>query len=424
MTRFRIAIGSALWFAVIVAASAAVVSAGQQKRWREIAGALRGYISPRKTLTLQAEPGWILRSGDAIFAYTGNNQAGLVGEIGSVGPASPEGKRPIEVILYPSAPDTDRSDYALVYHQADTSLSGVFAALVPPNKRNEIYRELTATFAKHEEEIVQALQPALRDIVTSVTPALEKQLEKSVTKHWGELELILARHRKDLAGDLTTLGKEVGWPIVREQAEPLTRQLANEIWQRVSLWRFGWRYLYGKTGLSNDAMEKEWSRFMTNDALPIIETHVREFSQVAFGVFETAIADPRTKETLRVAMGRIIADPEFQKVTGTILREAIIENAELHTALSEAITRPAVQKSLEEAASPLEPTLRRIGDILFGDGKGGISPELARILRSQVLGKDRQWFTLELVGETRSRPKDAPAMTVRQAIEPSIYPLP
>ena len=55
---------------------------------------------------------------------------------------------------------------------------------------------------------------------------------------------------------------------------------------------------FGKTGLSDDILEKEWQRFMSQDALPVIETHVREFAHLAFGVFESALSDPRTKETL------------------------------------------------------------------------------------------------------------------------------
>jgi hypothetical protein len=92
--------------------------------------------------------------------------------------------------------------------------------------------------------------------------------------------------------------------------------------------------------------------------------------------------------------------------------------------LAESFSRPVVQKSLEQAAEPLEPTLRRIGDILFGDGKGGLSPELARILRNQVLGKDQQWFTLEPSGAEARQGTDDTVLIAKEATEPSLYPLP
>jgi len=421
---FRIIVGALLWVVLIGSGLAAVISATQESRWHKIAGSLRSYLLPRRTISVWADGNWNVRSGDAIFLATGDAPSRLVGEIGSVAAPNEQGERQVEVILFPSAPSVSRGEYTLVYHRADPSLTGIFAALLPPEKRDQIYKELSRTIAKHEDQIFAALQPAIHEIATNVTPALETQLEKSVTRHWSELELILAKHRGDFAGDMAALGKEVGWPIVKEQAEPLAKQLANEIWQRVSLWRFGWRYLYGKTGLSTDVLEKEWNRFMTQDALPVIENHVRELSKVAFGVFESAITDPRTKDTLRSALGRVVADPEFQKITGTILREAILDNTDLHNALAESFSRPAVQKSLEQATEPLEPTLRRIGDILFGDGKGGLSPELARVLRNQVLGKDQQWFTLERTEETKNKGEEGPMILTKEATEPSLYPLP
>lgn len=424
MKLFRIVIGVLLWIVFIGSGVAAVITASQEPRWHKIAGSLRSYLSPRRSIPVSVDGNWNMRSDDAIFLVEPDLPTRLVGEIGTLGGIDQRNQREAEVILFPSAPAMEAGEYTLVYHRADASLSGIFAALLPAAKRNEVYKELSTTIAKHDDQIFAALEPALHEIATNVTPALEAQLEKSVTRHWAELELILAKHRGDFAGDLATLGKEVGWPIVKEQAEPLAKQLANEIWQRVSLWRFGWRYLYGKTGLSTDVLEKEWSRFMAQDALPVIENHVRELSNVAFGVFESAITDPRTKDTLRTALGRVVRDPEFQKVTGTILREAILENTDLHNALAESFSRPAVQKSLEQAAEQLEPTLRRIGDILFGDGKGGLSPELARILRNQVLGKDQQWFTLEPTAASKRERSGGPMILAREATEPSLYPLP
>lgn len=424
MKSFRIAIGMLLWTILIGSGVVAVVSASQEPRWHKIAGSLRSYLSPGRVVPVRVASAWDVRSGDAIFLVDPNGPTRLVGEMGTVGGITAKNERQVEVILFPSAPEIGVGRYTLIYHRADASLTGILAALLPPAKRNEVYKEISSAIAKNEDQIFAALEPALHEIATNVTPALESALEKSVTRHWAELELILAKHRGDFAGDLATLGKEVGWPLVKEQAEPLAKQLANEIWQRVSLWRFGWRYLYGKTGLSTDALEKEWNRFMAHDALPVIENHVRELSKVAFGVFESAIMDPRTKDTLRTALGRVVADPEFQKITGTILREAILDNTDLHNALAESFSRPVVQKSLEQAAEPLEPTLRRIGDILFGDGKGGLSPELARILRNQVLGKDQQWFTLEPSGAEARQGTDDTVIIAKEATEPSLYPLP
>jgi hypothetical protein len=40
----------------------------------------------------------------------------------------------------------------------------------------------------------------------------------------------------------------------------------------------------------------------------------------------------------------------------------------------------------------LEPVIRQIGDDLFGNETQGINPDFARVLRNQILGKDRRWI--------------------------------
>ena len=39
--------------------------------------------------------------------------------------------------------------------------------------------------------------------------------------------------------------------------------------------------------------------------------------------------------------------------------------------------------------------MRRIGDMMFGTRHTGITPEFARVLRTEILDKDERWFLLE-----------------------------
>ena len=50
------------------------------------------------------------------------------------------------------------------------------------------------------------------------------------------------------------------------------------------------------------------------------------------------------------------------------------------------------QQAFELAGDRLEPVIRKIGDDLIGSREQGINPNFARVLRSQILGKDRQWI--------------------------------
>ena len=50
------------------------------------------------------------------------------------------------------------------------------------------------------------------------------------------------------------------------------------------------------------------------------------------------------------------------------------------------------RKAFDLAGDKLEPVIRKIGDDLIGSRELGINPNFARVLRSQILGKDRQWI--------------------------------
>jgi hypothetical protein len=65
----------------------------------------------------------------------------------------------------------------------------------------------------------------------------------------------------------------------------------------------------------------------------------------------------------------------------------------------------------------LEPVVRQIGDDLFGSQEEGINPDFARVLRNQILGKDRRWIVLT---PTRG---DASTSTIEIADESMPYPI-
>ena len=78
------------------------------------------------------------------------------------------------------------------------------------------------------------------------------------------------------------------------------------------------------------------------------------------------------------------------------------------------------------AGQRLEPVVRAIGDDLLGTQEAGIDPDFERLLRQQILGKDRQWITAILRdgggGPTSTRRADAP-LVIRRAAPGGRYPL-
>jgi hypothetical protein len=72
----------------------------------------------------------------------------------------------------------------------------------------------------------------------------------------------------------------------------------------------------------------------------------------------------------------------------------VINNQTLRSTMREYWASAEVQAAMTAATSNFETTARTIGDTIFGSRDGGVTPEFARVLRAQILMKDRRWFVL------------------------------
>ena len=102
----------------------------------------------------------------------------------------------------------------------------------------------------------------------------------------------------------------------------------------------------------------------------------------------------RVREVVRQSLIDIAEDPQVQQLAWGIFRDALLKNERLHETLQRHWRSEEAQRAFAIAAERLEPTVRRIGDLLFGTQETGISPEFALVLRSQILHKDRRWLVL------------------------------
>ena len=88
----------------------------------------------------------------------------------------------------------------------------------------------------------------------------------------------------------------------------------------------------------------------------------------------------------------------------------------LRVALSDVWSSDRAEEWFEKNSRRLEPVIRQIGEDLFGSETEGINPDFARVLRNQILGKDRNWV-IALPRETESLPR------VRRSKESMPYPV-
>jgi hypothetical protein len=359
------------------------------------------WLGERRTIELTFGHPSQLAIGDPIFHQDANGQLLQIGEIqqlsaGGVELAARVGTADRATArLYATAPPFSHAA-EMHLHQTPKSFGWVVKTLLPPERRQQVEKEIRDALTEHQAEILAALLPVVEQSVRDALAVVEKDLPKSLTRHRGELEALGAKYQdRVIRKQLVPLVRTEIWPIARDEADPLIKQVGRELWDELSLWRFGWRFLYDRSPLPGKQLtEQEWQRFVDENAIPILEQHADEFIELIQTIVRQVASNPRVRAELKRQMQQLMDDPALRAVLGKIAREVFIDNPRLHAVLRERWTSPEAQQAMELAGKRLEPAIRRIGDQLFGTRETGITPEFAAVLRSQVLAKDRRWLML------------------------------
>jgi hypothetical protein len=276
-------------------------------------------------------------------------------------------------------------------------LEWVLQTLLPPEKRAQIARELSGALELHRAEIMEALRPVIDASLPEALRVVEEELKVAVTERRKEWARLGGKYQREIVEQrLSPLAKQEIWPIVLTHVEPVANEVGREIWERASVWRFGWRSAYDRL-LPQDRslMRKEWSRFLKEDAMPVLHKHADDFVHAQQKILLDVASNQQVRAVLRDGLEHMLDDPELRQLVRQILQEVIIDNPRLRQVLSKHWTGPEAQRAFQVASERFEPAVVRIAELLFGSPEEGITPELSRVLRNKVLRKDRRWLVLE-----------------------------
>jgi hypothetical protein len=361
--------------------SAAAMPIGQQ---------LLGYwtTSPRSIeLTL---PEVAARDGDPIFARTPEGrwiQAGYLIETDSSSSATRA-----TAIWHTS--ELTPEECRLEYHRNRGKFADVVKLLLPPEKRDRVEAIIRKSVETDGKEIIAAMRPILNRSMKESLPVIERAFRDSIARHRPELEQVGERYRTTVLDErLVPLLKEEVLPIVKEHTEPLAQQIGREMWDRASVWRFGWRFLYDRTPLPDrDLVKREWDRFVEEEAIPILESHTGDMIEAQKTIVREISESEKVREVLSEIATDISRDQELRSLVTAILRESIVDNVDLRRVWMDNWQSIEAKAAFQLAGDRLEPVVREIADELFGTRDSGISPSFARVLRNQILGKDKRWL--------------------------------
>ena len=384
-----------LWVGVLSWGIAAVLFGGmlasrpESSRTESQVSVTRYLLTPSRHLLASDGTGLVARN-DPVFIREPSGSWRQVGHVRDV-VAGGAGSN-VSMLWY--GEELDPRSWEFLLHQQRGGFDEVLAAMLPAAKRERVRRVLTEAMADHGDQVIAALWPLVEQTFRESLPIIETEFRNSIGRHREEIDELSKRlHRELVAERLVPLAKREILPIVRRHAEPPMEEIGRELWDRASLWRFGWRAMYDKSPLPRrDMIREEWERFIEQEAIPVFEAHLDDLVVAVERTLADVAANPSVRTELASELERLASDPEANRVARTILRETFVENPQLHERWRQIWSDEAAREVLADVGERLEPAIRQIGDELFGTRERGIDPDFARVLRSQILGKDRRWL--------------------------------
>ena len=401
----KLYVGVVIWLGLIVAA--AFLSRWSSQVSPRAAEQLVDYFSSqRSTIDIVATDHVVIGIGDPFFAADGNLELEPVGVVTALGyddAAAPE-DRPVRLAWVTRATVTFFSDRPSItprsyvdYYMTDQSPAWVVKTMLSPTIRRQIGTLIEDAYDRNEADLVEKFRPVIQKMITDSTLLIQQSVIHELTARQHEISALAHRYQRDVLEKeiLPVLQAEV-WPIVEEEANPLVEEIGQEIWREVSVWRFGWRFLYDKSPLPNrNLAKKEFDRFVKKKALPIFESHFDEIVEIQKRLMKRIVANKKVTGGISSAARRFFSDDEVKVLFTDVFRKSVLNNVQLKQSIEQTWRSDEAKRAMRMANDRLESTITEIGQTLFGSPSGPVPQEFARVLRNRVLHKDDRWLVLK-----------------------------
>ncbi len=405
-------VGAVAWVAIASGLFLLVHDEEQSREARAAAHVWSWLSHGRATVRVELPAPVELAVGDPVFFGSSGGEMTLVGEvtrlIGPRGDTLPGRRgfvRAAECAIVPAEHPSLVTDSRATYISVPQTAAWVMRTLLPPERLAWIANEWNATLLRHREEVFAAISPVLQDLVVDVERLLVDDLPEAIERRREEITRILGTFRSGVIREefMPLLENEL-FPILVRRARPTLDAIGDEILARLPVWSLTWRYLYEKLPLTaEDTVQREWNRFVDAEVVPILREHIDDAVGALDDVISEAARNPRVSTALRRTIREILRNRELQHEIRMMFQEIVLDNPRFHDAMWARWRSPEVERAIADLSVFLAPLLRRVGETVLGSEGGGVTPEFARVLRTQILRKDTRWILLE--GGTPGSPR-------------------
>ncbi|MBC7964317.1 MAG: hypothetical protein H7Z17_00205 [Fuerstia sp.] len=401
MKHRHLILGIVAWTVIGVSAWVAVrgTSAKEQQAVADVVGGIGEWVTDAKSERIaRCDAKIVLSPGDPILMRQADGTFRQVGRVRNHFAAAPKEAltNQASVVFYNTVAAECVDGFVLEYHTTPDALDWVVRTMVPQAKQREIARLIAEDWKSHRTEVMTQLQPIMEKSLAHAMNAVEAEIPRIIQDHRNEFGQLADRYQAEIIRkQIVPLVRKEILPIVKEEITPAASEIGQELWDRVSLWSFTWRYLYDVSPLpEKNAVKTEFDRFLEEEVHPQLDARSDQFVLITQKIISRVGKNERVRNVIRENLLKVSTDPELQAIIWSVVQESIVQNDSLKTSLQDYWKSAEVQNAMQVANIRFEPTARKIGMAIFGSRDKGFTPEFSRVLRSQILVKDRRWLVV------------------------------
>lgn len=305
----------------------------------------------------------------------------------------------VRIALDPEYDPADLEGAKVAYGESSGDTAWILATLLPPKKREIVFDELRSYSNAHSVELRALMNPISEQVIAHAEEVLETNLTPTIKRHEKEIDALLDKYRGSLKDELLPVLKESLGPMAKEKAKPILTQIGRECWDALPMWEGGWALIKQKMPFTkNTYIDEWWQDFLEKKAIPILKEHEPELMKAGEDLIKEGLKDPKVRAAFNDIMKRLAKDKDFRDLARAIIEEALIKPFDFPKLWEKISADPKNRQHFMKLNESFAPVMQRIVKLVAvqmrPDGREGLSPEVARVLRRKVFNKDSRWVSV------------------------------